>query len=386
MAARDFHRFPDLPTELRLLIWSHCIPGPRVVEMDFPMWNQHLIISPGSLRALWSSPAGRVALVSRVCREARSVALNRVRYVTWRKNEDQTDENGTVCLHRYWNDWGVDAPVRFRQGIDIVHLNWHYGYERVDMEYDPQYPWETFKWLVNQAAAASVSADLLLAFDPERPNPFTGSTGFEREDMRHFSPHRLYYAVLAIVEIHISAEEAAQAGVFGVLGEQPIRLVDPRDTATIAKFRDVWKRHQPGLCQENELDVAEFFTTSVDDAEAYCARVEQWRQTLEKVWVWYAGINLDISWDTRDEFWPDWSSASTAERARQDELTPGWTLNWNYRELIREHPWVQAQLELMPRFEPAIMFRHCVSSSGSCQRSAMTFPEWLIAAVAGESL
>jgi hypothetical protein len=379
MAARDFHRFPDLPTELRLLIWSHCIPGPRVVEMDFPMSNQHLIIPSGFLRGLWSSPAGRVALVSRVCREARSVALNRVQYVTWIKNEDQKDENGMVYLDGYRNDWGVDVPVRFRQGIDIVHLNWHYGYERLDMETDPQYPWETFKWLVNQAAAASVSADLLLPFDPERHNPF--ATSFRPEDMRHFSPHHLYYVVLAIVEIHISAKEAAQARVFGVLGEQPVRLVDPRDTTTIVKFRDVWRRYQSGLFQENELDVAEFFTTAVDDAEVYYIRVEQWRQNLEKAWLWYQGHNLDISLDTQDEFWPN----RHAEHARQDNLTPGWILNWNHQELIREHPWVQAQLELMPRFEPAIMFRHCVNSSGSCQRSAMTFPDWLIADVAGES-
>ena len=48
--------------------------------------------------------------------------------------------------------------------------------------------------------------------------------------------------VLAIVPIHMSEnmseKDAAQAGVFGALGEQPIRLVDPRDTTTVAKFRD----------------------------------------------------------------------------------------------------------------------------------------------------
>lgn len=82
MAACDFPRFRDLPTELRLQIWSYCVPGPRVVEMDFPFSDQHLTLPDGgSHRELWSSPAGSAPLLSRVCREARSVALHRIQYV-----------------------------------------------------------------------------------------------------------------------------------------------------------------------------------------------------------------------------------------------------------------------------------------------------------------
>ena len=153
MAARDFPRFRDLPTELRLQIWSHCIPGPRVVEMDFPLSDQHLTLPAGSYRELWSSPAGWAPLVSRVCHEARSVALNHVQYVT--NDKGQRDQDGTPCPP-WESDWRVEAPVRLRKGFDMVHLNWHHGYERGDMIIPPQYPWETFQWLVNQAAAASV--------------------------------------------------------------------------------------------------------------------------------------------------------------------------------------------------------------------------------------
>ena len=383
MAARDFPRFRDLPTELRLQIWSHCIPGPRVVEMDFPVSNQHLTLPAGPHRALWSPPVGRVPLVSRVCREARSVTRNHVQYVT--TDEEQTDEDGTECPHEYQSDWGVDAPVRLRKGFDIVHLNWHYGYERVDMCNPAQYPWATFQWLANQAAAASVSADLLLQFDPVRRNPYTSSTDFYEEEMRYFDPRRLHYAVLAIVEIHISAEEAAQAGVFGVLGEEPIKLVDPRDTATIAKFRDVWRRRQSGSPLDKEPDVAEFFSTTVDAADAYCARVERWRRGLERKWLWRKGSELGIPSATRIEIWPD----RGADRGKEDsdgnevEVPHGWRVTWNRRGLIRDHPWVQTQLALMPRFEPALMFRHCVSSSGSCQKNARTFPSWLISAAPG---
>ncbi len=47
MAAREFPRFPELPTELRLLIWSHCVPGPQVFEMDIPLSDNHLSLPVG---------------------------------------------------------------------------------------------------------------------------------------------------------------------------------------------------------------------------------------------------------------------------------------------------------------------------------------------------
>lgn len=245
----------------------------------------------------------------------------------------------------------------------------------------PDYPWATFQWLVNQAAAASVTADLLLPFDPERVNPETSFfTGFSAEDIKHFNPGlgRLYYVVLTMVEMHISAEEAAQAGVFGVLGEQPIRLVDPRDTATITKFRDIWRPpgHQSGSPLDSELDIAEFFSTTIDGTEGYCLRVDQWRRNLDKIWVWYKCLDPDIPSTTRREFWSnwfeDWDEVDSDGNTIQPP--PGWdNVNWNRRELNREHPWVQTQLALMPRFEPALMFRRCV---GWCGRPYYANRSW----------
>jgi hypothetical protein len=248
-----------------------------------------------------------------------------------------------------------------------VHLNWHYGYDLSDWQDNPsEYPWETFQWLANQAAAASVSADLLLPFDPERVDRHNIPSFTEEDILGYFNPRGLYYAVLAIVEIHISAEEPAQAGVFGVLGEEPIQLVDPRDTAKVAKFRDVWARHQPKSPSDKELDVAEFFSSVVDTADVYCARVEHWLQNLEKVWVWYKCLESKIPRATFDEIWPNWAAAVDIEEADdlQKIIPSGWRVNWNLRELNRDHPWVQTQLALMPRFEPALMFRHCVGWCG----------------------
>jgi hypothetical protein len=106
--------------------------------------------------------------------------------------------------------WPGDVPaIRLRKGFDILHLNWHYGYERVDMAHSPQYPWATFQWLVNQAAVPSVSlsADLLLPFDHKQRNSYFTKPAFINDI--GFSRDLLYHVVLTIVEIHISAKEAA---------------------------------------------------------------------------------------------------------------------------------------------------------------------------------
>ncbi|KAG7287634.1 hypothetical protein NEMBOFW57_007147 [Staphylotrichum longicolle] len=329
--------------------------------MDYPLSIHHLTLPAAPPRELWSSPPGRPPLVSRVCREARFVALNHHKYVTY--DVWKTDENGTPCPE-YLSDWGLNAPVQFRKGFDIVHLNWHKDYVRYDMCNPPGFPWETFQWLANQAAAASVTAGLLLPFEPKRPSHWypSASTTFDRHEMRYFSPHRVYYVVLAMVEIHISAEEAAQAGVFGLLGEEPIQLVDPRDAGTIAKFRDVWRRHQSGSPSDEELDVAEFFSTAVDTTDEWCARVQRWRGYLDKVWLRGKCSELQVPLATYQEIWPD--SMVEDEEEGYAHIPHGWLCRWDRRELNREHPWVQTQLALMPRFEPAVMFRHCLGFCG----------------------
>ena len=70
----------------------------------------------------------------------------------------------------------------------------------------------------------------------------------------------------------------------------------------------------------------QFFSRATDRADAYCARVEEWRQGLEKNWLWRKCDELGISEDTRAEIWP------TRVRTR-------WDLDQRYRELNREHPW-----------------------------------------------
>ena len=192
-----------------------------------------------------------------MCREARAVASNHGRrhpYVVG--EEGETDDAGAP--YPPWNELNATDPVRFRRGLDIVHLNWTEVYScQSNLRWVEECPLPTFQWLANQAAAASVTAELLVPFEPGCEDPYDDfSTTITGDQTKYFSRHVLYYVVLTMIEIHMSDYEAAQAGVFGVLGEEPIQLVDLRDTAALARFRDAWRGRQvpgclagsPGAC------------------------------------------------------------------------------------------------------------------------------------------
>lgn len=338
MSTRSFSRFRDLPTELRLDIWSLCLPGPRVYEMDCPLSEKHEAFPARGTRPrkLWASRRGLVPVISHVCHEAREVALKSHQYVTG--EDGQT--NGDGASYPRWRESTTNLPVRFRKDFDIVHLNWHLNYEMYgDWGWARKRPLASFQWLAGQAAAVSVTAELLFPFefDPNYGNVY-GRLSIYRENMEYFSPHVQYYVVLAMVEIHLSEDEAAQAGVFGAFGEEPIQLVDPRDTAMVAKFRDAWRGRESPF---EEPDVGKFFSQAVDGAERYSACVEGWRQAVEDAWVLVTACKLGIS----DEL--------HAEILLQEHGEPN-----------RQHSWVQGQLALMPRLEPCLMFRHCIGGCG----------------------
>ena len=347
MPTTSFPHFALLPTELRLAIWTLCLPGRRVFELD-SLQTKHQAVLPAGvcprgggpyLRELSWPHRGLTPVIAHVCREAREVASNHARhhhaYVMG--EEGETDDAGAP--YPPWTEFNATDPVRFRRGLDVVHLNWAniYG-SQTNVCWVKACPLPTFQWLANQAAAASVTAELLAPFKPGCGDPHDDfSATLRSEQTKYFSRHVFYYVVLTMVEIHMSDDDAARAGVFGVLGEEPLQLVDPSDTAALARFRDARRGRQAPL---EEPDIDEFFSRAIDHADVYRDHVDQWRRQLEDMWL--RRMTLD------PVYRPGWQV--------QEQIFDG---DWWRGKANREHPWVQSQLAQMPHFEPAVMFRHC---------------------------
>ncbi|KAK8136754.1 hypothetical protein PG984_004694 [Apiospora sp. TS-2023a] len=346
MSASNFIKFPDLPTEMRLEIWSLCLPGRRVVEINMPlsMCLSTSTLEPATVRS------NRLPVISRVCRESREVVFKSAFFVGGQGGPpglprvSHPGELTPYCNHRLW----------MRRGIDVVHLNWHPD-EEMSSAWDCDIDLlEAFRCFAQQASAASISAELLHAFGDHELDGAARCNG----------PQILClcfpcFVVLSRVKIHISDLEAAHSGVFGILGEEPIQLVDPRDTNTIRKFRKAWRSSS---CRQllDEPEVDHFFTSAVDEADIYCASIEQWRAEAEKSWMILRTIRGRLDCPRSDEVW-------VGQERPHSQRPPGTlqrSTDLRARQLNKENAWVQELLASMPRFDPVIMFRHCNQMCG----------------------
>lgn len=335
--AKEFSLFPRLPTEVRLAIWRECLPS-RVIELDIP--DNELVGKTGTSCQLWhtTSRNKRPPVITRVCRESRRVAFE-----NGFEAERDPDAPGWLAAN------SSSGILWFTPSTDIIHLNWWTGYCGL---YDSTgNPIPFFLWLAAKASGgASIAADLVHPFEDE----YTG--GYTNEMFALLEGRKDYLVCLKMVSIHVPMDRAIDSGLFGRLGEEPIKVVDALDDEeTIRKYQQLWTLASPA--PEEDREAAAFFelvaTRRLQD------RVRRWSEELEKLWLW------NKFFQARREQFPGIREPETIWLRPPDDdydsddpdpsmgIGPRWTPN-------RDHPWVKKMLEAMPHFRPMIMFRHCV--------------------------
>jgi hypothetical protein len=266
MAHDTFHPFPRLPTELRLGIWRLCLPH-RVSEMDVPMdwhiYHDHTLQSedklPCSLRST-SIENGRPPLLTRVCGESRSVAFESGKRasVFWDRNtphrsraEEWSDGAGNCIIGDYWQD-----TVR-----DSAHINWDAGYS-ADFGWDGAAHQLTS--LVWQANLLNGSASMMWAY-------FVDSC-YVREkelDRAAFKLLPKWLVVMNVIVIHLDFAQAVKTGLFGLLGEEPLQVLDASSPLVeqLYDLAETCEREAPGLTAAQD-----FTRMSADDMDAELKR------------------------------------------------------------------------------------------------------------------
>ncbi|KAL4745508.1 hypothetical protein BDW72DRAFT_211287 [Aspergillus terricola var. indicus] len=200
-----FHFFPKLPPELRLEIWRLCLPH-RVYELDNP-FNEVVYIQlpyfPCTLQDA-SYINGREPDIARVCREARAVAYESG-HIFEPKRDDSVTWAASTSLYQ-WLD-----PAR-----DAVHLNWTPPY-RADFNSAGNHP---LRFL---ALVASVTAG--------------GSASFMLDQLTSArSSDTPPLVVVLVVVIHADRKTGAESGLFGLLGDAPVQIVEVADQARIDAY------------------------------------------------------------------------------------------------------------------------------------------------------
>lgn len=219
-AERTFHPFPKLPVELRLAIWRECLPH-RVAELDTPSYQEVFSVENYKEPApcvLWytSCRNSHQPLIALVCRESRAVVLE-TGY--WPGLQDDFPPEYEWASGNMLDEWF--DPTR-----DLPHVNYVPGYE-AHFGHDRS-PLLDLAW---QAARARRGGSLRLDF----------LRYCYEEDLEVIERLPSWVVVMRIFVIHASRRFAAATGLFGLLGDARVQIVNVSEQAKVDAFFDLAK-------------------------------------------------------------------------------------------------------------------------------------------------
>jgi hypothetical protein len=325
-----FHRFGHLPAEIRLEIWRECLPN-RVVELDSPL-AEAFAFDPASscycCQAYHTAAINRLPpVISRVCRESRMVALEHVNLLT-QDTLHERDDSPLFGTSMGLKDW-VDKHR------DVLHIHYWSVYDAYYHEptSDPLDFW--FSEARKRARGASLNPELFLD---------------SLEDPRHLDifRHQSLFVCLRIVSIHAPLRPALDSGLFGLLGDARVVLVDATDAERKERYRAFWEAHAIGPAADPHP--ARVFAESCQDD----AWVREQIGEYEVAWMmdqWHHGKAQGQIANAESV----WSKMPTAPNNNSVD----WAQNWRNYVPNRGHEWVKDALEAMPKLRPMIMFRLC---------------------------
>jgi hypothetical protein len=243
MVNDTFYLFPRLPTELREEIWRFCLPR-RVSEMDYPV--DFMLNDPNddeypcSLKSTSDSNI-RPPLLTQVCCESRRIAfeLGNFAPVLMSRGEE------SLCrpLEAEWDAMNLMVHDRWQApSRDSAHLNWTPAYEaNLGLDTDG-HPLDS---LVRESKRLDSSASIMLEYlssNIMEQEPFNDPIHWPLESIpipQHrqsdLSALRLlpeWLVVTRVVVIHLDFARAAKTGLFGLLGDEPIQVLESASPLT----------------------------------------------------------------------------------------------------------------------------------------------------------
>lgn len=209
-ATATFSLFRKLPTELRLIIWRLCLPR-RVHELDQPS-NGYALLSCNLFSTTHIN--GHPPVLTRVCRESRAVAFE-----AHNRFSEELPPEARWCSRARADGWLDSAQ-------DSVHLNWTpeiYDYFRSGI------PFANLAWIAARVRGGSFMFNYVrTTYRPAWSCPPI--------DLKQVSS---WMVVMRVVIVHASPKAGAKTGLFGLLGDAPVQLVDVSDEARMNTYFDL---------------------------------------------------------------------------------------------------------------------------------------------------
>jgi hypothetical protein len=362
MANETFHYFPQLPPEIRFMIWEQCLPN-RVAQVDpcDTYFDGRETEQTCDVESVTIENA-KQPVVAFINREARQVALQNGRWI--RKRPNRIEE---MIIQSFWA----------QQRRDVLHLNW--GVENDDSNYcrvgrdlddhciskfllraedlrmkrsivaDGIHPFRLRPLLYPDSVSDpwfdAVSRDPIIKYEENNNIPSRNLAGYL---LFWPGPDISFKVVMAAVALHITRESAAKSGLFGLLNDAPIQLIDVGDEVTLRKFEDLYRQNNP----DKEPKVQEIFEVLL--SPEFQAAVDVWKKQVE--WLIFAAMWHCIKPGSKGE----WSGLDKAS-LWVPPLSKSDFIFMSRHSPNESHWWVKQAKKKMAILKPQIMVHYCTN-------------------------
>jgi hypothetical protein len=148
---------------------------------------------------------------------------------------------------------------------------------------------------------------------------------------------------MAAVSLHIPREAALRSGLFGLLGDAPVQIVDVGDETRLREFQALFREHT----SEKEPAMQRLF--EVFTSSQFQTAVEALKRQAEWILLAYMRMdNLDVLETDPGSAWVPYLTKQGF--LRMSEYLPD-----------EEHPWVKQARQSAPKLRPRIMVRYCTN-------------------------
>ena len=375
-----FHRFPNLPAEIRAMIWWFCLPRRLHHKKGFNTGGGVCYANVhgetcGRHRAYNTAP-----IVSQVCHESRNEVFRHGRYLNLRLINNQEERTVTTP--------NADL-VWFQPQLDIISLH---------PKYQPKAPVP----METNGCGVCIRSELLL---PHRFTPDLMDSSFDydfgdRDDMDstldlvelyHLEDtdtvtfHDIAADIIALkgraecdviirdITIHAPRASAQQSDFFGLLGDAPTRLIDPDDKTSLQALVPLLKESAEEFWWPRWAEKFEHIISNADNWKHYSRNIQLLRKSYTKIWVWCwwqrdrqipSSPLLDF-----DQVWVHEAQQTTGKLDTPNSITvpefsyppvhEWWAQEIRGRSPNPENPWVAKTIEAMPMFQPKMSVRYC---------------------------
>jgi len=341
------------------MIWIEALPH-RAVELNKP----DFAVNPTECTFRWTSRANNSPpAIASVCKEARKVAFD---YCTLKSDMERADSlpRPTIPVPLWF--WAIHPLV-----FPNARLTWFDKAKDTVLLYHSPY------WESRSAWSALRARIVLYGYLAANTAVFAASVNPWPRCSQHHYQHVLASGpavpwqdpifVLKIVVIHVTVVEARRSGLFGLVGDEQIQLVDPWDSNLIMDYFHLTR----GSFHEQGQDTVAFFDGFRDNVGRWDLQVGAWVRdglTRELWMAWMAEYHYgfpSISYPGEVFNGPtrrNGHELDMTDPASYQTTSAGGPIDLDQYGPNDNHPWVVWFLGHLPTFRPRLQFRHCANN------------------------